>query len=64
MKCSPLHIRKNTFSQIHLCNVMGVPVCNQVLQLLADYTNIFLGNSFNLCNDLRYTKKLSGELIL
>ena len=26
--------------------------------------NHFLGNEFNLCSDLRYTKTLSGELIL
>ena len=45
---------------------MGVlPVCNQVLQFPADYSNIFPGELIKfLCNDLRCTKKLSGEFIL
>ena len=36
-------MHKNIFIRINLCNVMGVPVCNYVLQLLADYTKIASG---------------------
>ena len=43
MKCIPLHIHKHIFRRILLCHVMGVPMCNYVLQLPADDTKIVPG---------------------
>ena len=65
-KYNPIHFHKHIFRRINLCSVTGAPVCNLVLQLPDDYTNIFRGEFiFYWCKDLHCTKNcLHGDCFL